>query len=215
MRLLSILPLTLWALFSGISVPASPYHTGDDPVLDYTTVSVHTVQQGTMPFHTKGRGMIAFVGPNARARVQILLFFARNLKIAHPASVKIVGVCGALTGKVTKIGELRKEEAIPVDVAFDQALPPDVRAGDSADALIEYGRIENALYMERGFFDTANADVALFRVDPDEKHATRVTVHFGVIASEMIEIKSGLRGGDKVIVSDMSRYLGYDRISIK
>jgi hypothetical protein len=31
----------------------------------------------------------------------------------------------------------------------------------------------------------------------------------------MIEIKSGLRGGDKVIVSDMSRYLGYDRISIK
>lgn len=42
-------------------------------------------------------------------------------------------------------------------------------------------------------------------MDPDQ-HATRVTVRFGVIASEFIEIKPGLREGDKVIVTDMSRF---------
>jgi len=52
-------------------------------------------------------------------------------------------------------------------------------------------------------------------VDPDGKHATRVNVRFGAIASEMIEIKSGLREGDKVIVTDMSRWVNYERIRLE
>ena len=186
----------------------------DEPAIDHSTVSVHTVQHGTMPFHTLGRGMTARIGPNARARVQVLLSFARNLKIGHPASVKIVGVCGALTGKVAKIGELGTEEQVPVELAFDQPLPPGVQVGDSADAFIEYGRIENTLFMERGGFEKADADAVVFRVDPDGKHAARVGVRFGAIASEMIEIKSGLREGDKVIVTDMSRWVDHERIRL-
>jgi hypothetical protein len=49
----------------------------------------------------------------------------------------------------------------------------------------------------------------------DKKSAERVTVHFGVIASELIEIKSGLRAGDKVIVTDMSRFANVERIRIE
>jgi multidrug efflux pump subunit AcrA (membrane-fusion protein) len=167
-----------------------------------------------MPFHTVGRGMTARIGPNARARVLILLHFARNLKIGNPASVKIVGVCGALTGKVATIGELGTEEQVPVELAFDQPPPSGVRVGDSADAVIEYGRIENTLFMERGGFDKANVDAVVFRVDPNGKQATRVNVRFGAIASEMIEIKSGLREGDKVIVTDMSRWENSERIRL-
>jgi hypothetical protein len=37
---------------------------------------------------------------------------------------------------------------------------------------------------------------------------------FGAIASEMIEIKSGLHEGDKVIVTDMSRWVNYERIRL-
>jgi len=51
-------------------------------------------------------------------------------------------------------------------------------------------------------------------VDPGQR-ATRVTVRFGVIASEFIEIKPGLREGDKVIVTDMSRVASHERIAIK
>jgi len=121
----------------------------------------------------------------------------------------------AATGKVTRIGDLAGEGPVPVEVSLDQPLSPEVRAGDSADALIEYGRIENTLYMERGAFDKENADVAVFRVDPDKKHATRITVRFGAIGSELIEIKAGLREGDSVIVTDMSRWLAYERIRIQ
>lgn len=214
MKILSLLTFPLLALLVFISRPMCSC-AGDDPVMESSTVSVHTVQHGIMPFHTLGRGMMARIGPNARARVMILASFARNLKLGQPASVKIVGICGALTGKAAKIGELGTEEQVPVELAFDQPLPPGVGVGDSADAFIEYDRIENALFMERGGFEQANTDAVAFRVDPDGKHVTRVNVRFGAIASEMIEIKSGLREGDKVIVTDMSRWADYERIRLE
>ena len=186
-----------------------------EPSIDLNMVLVHTVQYGTMPFHTKGRGMVSRTGPDSRATVQVLTAFAQSLKLGHPASVMVVGVGGALTGKVTKIGALEREGAVPVELTFDQPLPPEVRGGDSADAVIEYGRIENTLYMERGTFNKENADVPVFRLAPDKKYAMRVTVHFGAIASEMIEIKSGLHEGDKVIVTDMDRWIENERIRIE
>lgn len=214
MKTLSLLACALLILFVFmLMITPMCACAGDEPAISSSTVSVHTVHYGTMPFHTLGRGMMARIGPNARARILILASFARNLKIGNPAFVRIVGVGGALTSKVARIGELTEEE-VPVELAFDQPLPPGVQVGDSADAFIEYGRIENALFMERGGFDKANADAVVFRVDVDKKHATRVDVRFGAIASELIEIKSGLREGDKVIVTDMSRWVDSERIRL-
>lgn len=185
------------------------------PSIDPITISIHTVQFGTMPFHTRGRGVIARIGPNARATAPILVGFARNLNIGNPVAVKIAGVGGALSGKVARIGETVTGDVVPVEISFDQPLPLEVQAGDSADSVIEYGRIENTLYMQRGFFDQANVDVGVFVLDPAGKYATQVKVHFGVIASELIEIKSGLQKGDEVIVTDMEPYRTFDRVLIK
>ena len=126
MKILSLFTFPLLALLLFISRPMC---SGAEPAIDSSTVSVHTVHYGTMPFHT-------------------------------------------------------------------------------------LGRIENALLMERGSFDQANVDAVAFRIDPDGKHARRVNVRFGAIASEMIDIKSGLREGDKVIVTDMSRWLDCERIRL-
>lgn len=201
------------AMFGAVAVAVGVTRT-NDPVLDYTTVSVHTVRYGTMPFHTKGRGAIVHFGPDSRARVQVLVSFAQHLKLGDAATVKVVGLAGQLAAEVTKIGDAGTDGTAPVELTFAKRLPSEVTVGDSADALIEYGKIENTLYMERGGFDAENVEVPVFRVDPDQ-HATRVTVRFGVIASELIEIKSGLHEGDKVIVTDMSPFAAYERIAIK
>jgi hypothetical protein len=184
------------------------------PTVDLNTVSVHTVQYGTMLFHTRGWGAVSRVGPDPRATVQVLRPWVRFLKAGQPASVKIAGVGGSLAAKVVQIGKAGADGKASLMLSFTQLLPSEVRVGDSVDALIEYGRIENTLYMERGVFNAENADVQVFRLDPS-KTATRVTVHFGVIASELIEIKSGLKEGDKVIVTDMSRYDYLDRLRVE
>ena len=41
------------------------------------------------------------------------------------------------------------------------------------------------------------------------------TVRFGVIASELIQIKAGLRIGDNVIVTDINRWFNSDRLLLK
>jgi HlyD family secretion protein len=46
----------------------------------------------------------------------------------------------------------------------------------------------------------------LFRLEPDGHTAKRVSVQFGAASVNVIEIKSGLHPGDKVIISDMSQY---------
>jgi hypothetical protein len=80
---------------------------------------------------------------------------------------------------------------------------------------VERSRIENANYIERGSFDQGDSEAGVFRVDPDGKTATQVRVRFGVVTPELIEIKEGLREGDQVIVSDMSRWSNADRIVIE
>jgi len=43
----------------------------------------------------------------------------------------------------------------------------------------------------------------------------RVSVQLGVASVNEVEIKSGLKEGDVVILSDLSQYDSYDRIRLK
>ena len=43
----------------------------------------------------------------------------------------------------------------------------------------------------------------------------RVRVQYGQMAVNLIEIKSGLQPGDRVILSDMTAYDKFDRIALK
>ena len=89
------------------------------------------------------------------------------------------------------------------------------------------GKIENTLYIERGNFHTENAEAHAFRLDVKKnsvgeylplrtkRTATQITIHFGAIKGDFIEIKSGLQEGDQVIVSDMSRYENQEQIHLE
>ena len=57
--------------------------------------------------------------------------------------------------------------------------------------------------------------VGLFRVDPDGKTATRVSVRLGRSSVNTIEVISGLNEGDEVILSDMAAYDTADRVRLK
>jgi HlyD family secretion protein len=55
----------------------------------------------------------------------------------------------------------------------------------------------------------------LFKLEPDGHTAKKVAVQFGVASVNLIEIKSGLQPGDKVIISDMSQYDGVAAIVLR
>ena len=59
-----------------------------------------------------------------------------------------------------------------------------------------------------------NGVTELFRVTPDGKEAVRIKVKLGRSSVNVIEVVEGLLVGDRVILSDMAQYDGYDRVRL-
>jgi multidrug efflux pump subunit AcrA (membrane-fusion protein) len=55
----------------------------------------------------------------------------------------------------------------------------------------------------------------LFKVADDGVSAVRLNVKLGRSSADTIEVVEGLKTGDKVILSDMSAWDGFDRIKLK
>jgi multidrug efflux pump subunit AcrA (membrane-fusion protein) len=77
------------------------------------------------------------------------------------------------------------------------------------------GGLKNVMYVGRPVFGGSNSRVMLFKLEPDGHSAKKVPVQFGAASVNLIEIKSGLQPGDKVIISDMSQHDGVAAIVLR
>ncbi len=94
------------------------------------------------------------------------------------------------------------------------ALPPDARPELSVDGTIEVDHLRNVIYVDRPVSGEEFTTIGLFKVDGDGKGANRVNVKLGRASVNTIEVLDGLSIGDRVILSDMSRYDQYSRIRL-
>jgi HlyD family secretion protein len=102
-----------------------------------------------------------------------------------------------------------------VDVVMDGGLPPGINLQEPVDGTITVGGLTNVVYVGRPVFAPSNSKVTLFKLEPDGHSAKRVVVQFGATSVNLIEIKSGLQPGDKVILNDMSKYDGVAAIGLR
>ena len=102
-----------------------------------------------------------------------------------------------------------------VDVELQGELPKGARPDLSVDGTITMEKLENVLYVGRPAFGQEKSTVGMFRLDADEKNAVRVPVELGRSSVNSIEIVRGLKEGEKVILSDMSRWDNVDRIRLE
>jgi HlyD family secretion protein len=75
-------------------------------------------------------------------------------------------------------------------------------------------KLDDVVFVGRPVFGQENATVRLFKVEPEGKYANAVKVTFGRSSVNTIEVKDGLKVGERVILSDMSAYDNYDRIKL-
>lgn len=121
---------------------------------------------------------------------------------------------GVVSGTVSRIDPAVQAGTVTVDVTLDGPPPKGSRPDLSVDGTITQERLENVLYVGRPAFGQEKSSVGMFKIDPDGKTATRVKVDLGRSSVNTIEIVGGLREGDQVILSDMSRYDTQDRIKL-
>jgi HlyD family secretion protein len=76
-------------------------------------------------------------------------------------------------------------------------------------------RLDEVTYVGRPTFGQPNQRVSIFRLTPEGDYAERVTVQLGASSVNDIQVLEGLSAGDVVILSDMSRWDGFDRVKIR
>jgi HlyD family secretion protein len=122
---------------------------------------------------------------------------------------------GVVKGKVSRIDPAVQNGTVTVDVTLDEAPPRGARPDLSVDGTITLERLDNVLYVGRPAFGQEKSTVGMFKIDPDGKTATRIPVELGRSSVNTVEIIRGLKEGDQVILSDMSRWDNQDRIRLE
>lgn len=146
-----------------------------------------------------------------KAEIRVAETQAKDLAIGQRAQIDTRN--GVVEGHVARIDPAATGGTVLVDIALDGALPPGSRPDLTVDAAIELERIPNATYVARPVRAQELSSGTVFRVMDDR--ATRVRVEFGRASATAIEIRSGLKPGDRVIVSDDSAFAKHDEIEIK
>jgi len=193
----------------GISTHASP----EEPSVDYSTVWTDTVKKGPMPLQVRGKGTLARGEGSANfvARVTVPASMAADVKPGQNAAVASQkGPLGK--GRVSSLGPL-SNDARTVDIALD-AVPQGASVGLEVMANIDIGKLDNVLFVGRPVNGASNTGIDLFKIINDGKEAIRTHVKFGRASASTIEVLSGLKEGDKVIISDMSSVANAERIRL-
>jgi HlyD family secretion protein len=127
-----------------------------------------------------------------KAEIKIAETQAKDIQLGQKAEVDTR--VGVVEGRVARIDPSVQNGTRTVDVTLVGELPKGAVPDLSVDGTIELERLNDILFMGRPAFGQ---------------------VKLGRSSVNTIEVLSGLKVGDQVILSDMSAYDAYDRIRLK
>ncbi len=148
-----------------------------------------------------------------KAEIKIAETQAKDIQLGQKAEVDTRN--GIVEGRVARIDPSVINGTRTVDVTLIGDLPKGAVPDLSVDGTIVLAQLRDIVYMGRPAFGQDQSTVGLFKIGPDGVTAERTQVKLGKSSVNTIEVLSGLKVGDQVILSDMSAYDSYDRIRLK
>ncbi|HET8797943.1 MAG TPA: HlyD family efflux transporter periplasmic adaptor subunit [Thermoanaerobaculia bacterium] len=148
---------------------------------------------------------------NLVAILDIQDYQAGDVRVGQPVQLDTGGK--VIRGRVTRIEPTVTNGVVKAEVEILDALPPEMRANQTIEGVIDIERRANALFVTRPQLAKGHARTTVYRVDGDT--AIRVPVQFGLVSTRHIEVTSGLKSGDRIIVSDVSTWGSHERVYLK
>ena len=164
---------------------------------------------------TPGNVLARVVNPNElKAELRIPETQAKDIIIGQPAIVDIR--TATIPGVVSRIDPSASQGTVTVDIKLlMDDLPLGARPQLSVDGRVEIERLPDVLFVGKPAYGQSNSQVSLFRVTDDGAYADRVFVKLGLASVNLIEVIEGLKEGDTVILSDMSKWDSVDRVRLR
>jgi HlyD family secretion protein len=138
---------------------------------------------------------------------------AKDVTIGQPATIDTRN--GIVRGRVSRIDPAVLNGTVTVDVSLEGEMPRGARPDLSVDGTIQVERLDNVLHVGRPAYGQAGSTVGLFKLVENGSAAIRASVRLGRTSVNSVEVLGGLQAGDKVIISDMSRWDGFDRVRVE
>src|SRR5262245_909620 len=146
-----------------------------------------------------------------KAELKIAETQAKDITLGQIAQVDTRN--GIIHGHVSRIDPAATQGTVTVDVQLDGELPKGARPDLSVDGTVEIERLDNVVFVGRPAYGQADTTVGMFKLLPNGE-AVRAQVKLGRASVNMIEVREGLQVGDQVILSDMSQWDSYDRVTL-
>jgi len=184
---------------------------GMDGILQELTLNGNTLQEGQQV--PAGTTIAKVANPNRlKAELKIPETQTKDVQLGQPAQVDTHN--GLIEGKVIRIDPSVQNGTRTVDVALNGELPQGAVPDLSVDGTIDLERIADVLFAGRPTYGQEKSTIGMFKLEGDGKTASRVQVRLGRSSVNTVEILGGLKDGDQVILSDMSRWEEYDRVRL-
>ena len=122
---------------------------------------------------------------------------------------------GTVHGTVSRVDPAVQNGTVTVEVALPDSLPRAARPDLTVDGTIEIDSLTDVLSMGRPASGASETETRLFRVEGDGHTAVRVPVKLGRASFNAVEVVNGLKAGDQVILSEMSRWDHVDRVRLR
>jgi multidrug efflux pump subunit AcrA (membrane-fusion protein) len=121
---------------------------------------------------------------------------------------------GTVEGAVSRIDPAVNEGTVLIDVQLTGPLPKAARPALPIDGRIYIAQLSDVLFVGKPGYSQKNSRISVYRLGADNTYAQRTPVETGQASVNHIEIRSGLKEGDRIILSDSSDWQKHARIMV-
>ena len=182
--------------------------------------NIRSPRKATLPYISNEIGSIVGSGSKV-AVISDLTHFKGDCSIADTYSDRVMAGGRVLVkigkerlfGTINTVTPLSQDGVITFTVLMDNPSHPKLRSGLKAEVFVITSIKEDVLRIRNGSYYTGAGNYTLF-IYKDEHTLVPRTIQLGDCNYDYVEVISGLEEGDSVVVSDMQRYKGKEKIRI-
>ncbi|HEY0371276.1 MAG TPA: HlyD family efflux transporter periplasmic adaptor subunit [Thermoanaerobaculia bacterium] len=122
---------------------------------------------------------------------------------------------GTIPGVVTRVDPGVTDGTVIVDVDLHGALPAGARPQLPVEGTIYISQLPDSLYVGKPAYVKSDAAITVYKLDPAERYASRVTIKAGKVSLNYMQVLDGLHAGDRIITSEIGEWQNQNRILLK
>lgn len=182
--------------------------------------NIRSTRKATLTYISSEIGSIVGAGSKV-AVVSDLTHFKVNGEIADTYSDRVVAGGRVLVkigkerlfGTISTVTPLSQNGVITFTVSMDDPSHPILRSGLKVEVFVITSIKEDVLRIRNGSYYTGAGDYTLF-IHKDANTLVPRSIRLGECNYDYVEVLSGLEEGDSVVVSDMQKFKGKEKIRI-